>query len=370
MKVLITGTHFTPAQAVIEELSKNYPDFKIVYVGRKTTMEGDKTPSVESKVLSNLRIKFVPIIAGRLSKVFEIETFFSLFKIPIGFIQAFFIVLLEKPDVLLSFGGYVGFPLVFASWLLSVPSVLHEQTLVSGLANTMSSLFADKIAVSFNKEYPFPKEKMVITGNPIRAQVLNEDNLSLEYQKIIKHSKDTNLPIILVTGGNQGAHIINKVVEKILDKLLKIACVIHQTGDSKFKDYERLSQIKYEGYLVKKWIEAKDLGGILRESDLVISRAGANTLIELSLVGVPTIVVPLPYLYKNEQVENALYFKKLGLCKIIYQNNLNEKALLSGIKIILQNYKKQKSLAQMSKEGIVLDGAKKLIQQILIYEKN
>jgi UDP-N-acetylglucosamine--N-acetylmuramyl-(pentapeptide) pyrophosphoryl-undecaprenol N-acetylglucosamine transferase len=122
--------------------------------------------------------------------------------------------------------------------------------------------------------------------------------------------------------------------------------------------------------LVKKWIEAKDLGGILRKASLVISRAGANTLIELALLGIPAIVIPLPYLYKNEQVENAVYFKKLGLCEIIYQQDLGVKILLSKITNILKNYQRSKRFATLAKGGIISSGAKKLIQQILIYEKN
>src|SRR5258708_38261770 len=125
MKILLTGAHFTPAQAVIEELqvlnSQALQDDKIeiVYVGRTTTREGDSTPSVESEVLPKLRVKFVPITAGRIRKVFDIWTIISLLKIPIGFIQAPFILLSENPDVIVSFGGYVAVPVVIWGWLRS-----------------------------------------------------------------------------------------------------------------------------------------------------------------------------------------------------------------------------------------------------------
>src|SRR3990167_5082544 len=158
MKILVTGAHFTTAVAVIEEL-KNLPagrqeqkDIDIVYVGRKTTREGDSSHSVESQVLPQLGVKFISIITGRLQRAFTIYTFSSLLKIPIGFLQSFFILLKEKPDVILSFGGYVAVPLVIAGWLLSIPIIIHEQTLVSGLANTISSFFADKVAVSFEND--------------------------------------------------------------------------------------------------------------------------------------------------------------------------------------------------------------------------
>src|SRR5260221_10967548 len=134
MKILLTGAHFTPAQAVIEELQDD--KIEIVYVGRTTTREGDSTPSVESEVLPKLRVKFVPIIAGRIRKVFDLWTIISLLKIPIGFIQAPFILLSENPDVIVSFGGYVAVPVVIWGWLLSKPIIVHEQTLVTGLANS------------------------------------------------------------------------------------------------------------------------------------------------------------------------------------------------------------------------------------------
>lgn len=368
MKVLITGTHFTPAQAVVEELKK-FPEMEIVYVGRKTTLEGDKSPSVESQVLSKMRVKFIPIIAGRLRRIWETETILSFFKIPIGFIQAFFVVLLEKPDVVLSFGGYVGLPIVFSAWLLSIPVILHEQTLVFGLTNSISSLFADKIALSFDKDYPVPDEKKVITGNPVRAEIMIPQAASVDYRKIINLSQKTKLPLIVVMGGNQGSHLINLAIEKILPKLLKIACVIHQTGQSKYKDFERLSEIKSDVYLVKKWIEVEDLGPILKKTDLVVCRAGANTLYELALLGIPSLTIPIPFLYKNEQAVNARYFQNLGLCEIIYQEKFNEQVLFSKITRILKNYRHYAKKAQGAKQEVTSDGAKKLAQEILIYEK-
>ena len=147
MKILITGAHFTPALAVIEELRK-ISGVEVIYVGRSTTLEGDKTWSVESEVLSSKSIKFIPIITGRLQRSFTIYTIPSLLKIPIGLLQALFIFFTEKPDVILSFGGYVAVPTVLIGWLWSIPIIIHEQTLVSGLANEISALFADKICLS------------------------------------------------------------------------------------------------------------------------------------------------------------------------------------------------------------------------------
>ncbi|MDP3733087.1 MAG: glycosyltransferase, partial [Candidatus Daviesbacteria bacterium] len=229
MKILVTGAHFTPAVAVLEELKK-YPNAQVIYVGRKKTLEGDRTISIESQALPSMGIKFIPITTGRLQRAFSIYTIPSLFKIPVGFIQALFIILSQKPDVILSFGGYVGVPLVITGWFLSVPVIVHEQTLVSGLANKISAWFADKIAVSFSNTVN--GEKVILTGNPIR-----------EIIKKTQTKKSRGLPVILITGGNQGSHAINLAVEESLGEISKFASVIHVAGDNKYHDYERLKNL-------------------------------------------------------------------------------------------------------------------------------
>ena len=310
MKVLITGTHFTPAVAVIQQIKK-IPNIKVIYVGRKTTLEGDRSQSVESKVLPLLGVKYISLITGRLQRSFTIFTIPSLLKIPIGFVQALYIILTEKPNVILSFGGYVSVPVVIIGWLFSVPIIVHEQTLVSGLANRISSYFADKIAVSFEKSGP-KNEKVVLTGNPLREEILHPIQIGGEYKKFLNLATDLKLPTILITGGNQGSHVINLVLEEVLEKLTKIACVIHITGDNKFNDFERLEKLQNERYVVKKWM-GDDYGAVLSKADLIISRSGINTLMELAFFGKPALVIPIPYLYHDEQNKNAKYFAPIKI---------------------------------------------------------
>ncbi len=353
MKILITGAHFTPAVAVIEELRKMDSQAKVVYVGRKTTQEGDKSLSVESKVLPTLGIKFIPIISGRLQRYFSIYTIPSLFKIPIGFIQAIYILLSEKPDVILSFGGYVALPSVIVGWLFSIPIIVHEQTLVSGLANKISSLFADKICVSFPTQNP----KAVLTGNPLRKEII--ESLNRHHHKGVK---------ILITGGNQGSHIINLAVEKSLDKLTKLASIVHVTGDNKFDDFERLEKLQSDRYIVKKWI-GEDWGRVLKQSDLVVSRAGINTLSELAYLSLPALVIPIPYLYQDEQNKNARFFQELNLVRILPQSKLTPKTLYENIKNILDNLKKLKENAGKAKKIIIPDSAKRVALETIILAK-
>jgi len=150
-----------------------------------------------------------------------------------------------------------------------------------------------------------------------------------------------------------------------------MACVVHQKGDSKFKDYDNLKEMqktlkKPERYLVRKWLEAEEMGVILEGTDLVISRAGANTLLELAFLGIPALVIPIPYLHKNEQMVNAKYFEKLGLVRVLLQKELNPENLLSSVKDMLKNLPKLKEEAKEAGKVVVPDAAKRLALETIL----
>ncbi len=361
MKIIITGSHFTPAQATITELKKMVPDLEIIYLGRKSTFEGDKTVSVESVVLPRLGVKFIPIISGRRSSII------SLIKIPVGIIQSSWVILTEDPDIVLSFGGYSAIPVIVSSYLLSKPILIHEQTLVTGLANKISSWFADKIAVSFKTKFDFPPDKIVVTGNPMRVELIKPDpkNVSDEIRKII--SKKTQ-PLILITGGNQGSHIINQRVAECIISLTAKYLVIHQTGNSKFKDFENLSMLKKtlknpDRYLIRKWLEVDELGLIYKNCDLAVCRAGINTLLELNYFRIKNIVIPIKNHY--EQNFNADYFSKNGLSVKLSDSELASNKLLETIKKILEP-KSNQPLATRHQLPIFPDAGKFLALETLL----
>ena len=368
LKVLITGAHFTPAVAVIEQLKK-YPDVNIVYVGRKTTQEGDSSFSQESRIIPKLGVKFIPIITGRLQRSFSVYTIPSLLKIPIGLLQALYIIFSQKPDVILSFGGYVAVPVVFSGWLFSIPILVHEQTLVSGLANNISSLFADKVALSFKSDSN--NQKYIFTGNPLREVVKKIENNFGELREVFNLAKKEKLLVILITGGNQGSHIINKTIEDCLDRLTKFVYIIHVTGDNKYKDFERLEELGKSGkfggrYLVKKWI-GKEYVTILKNIDLAVSRSGINTLTELAYLGKPALVIPLNGM---EQYKNAKYFEKLGLVKILPQSKLSSSSLIENIMIMLKDLTTFNSQAVKAKQAVIPDAAKRLALEVLLLIKS
>lgn len=358
MKILLTGTHFTPAVAVIEVLKKHDSEIELVYVGRKTTREGDSSLSVESQVIPKLGVKFVPLTTGRLQRSFTLYTIPSLLKVPFGLVQAWWILLKEQPDVVVSFGGYVGLPVVLAAWTLSIPVLVHEQTLVSGLANIISNWFANKVAVTFPTK--IKSANVVLTGNPLRSEILHPDAPD-SLKNFFSSAKRSGKKVVLVTGGNQGAHTINLAVEKSLDQLLKDYYVIHQTGDSSFQDYERLSSVKESNYLVTKFIN-NGMGYCMKNADVVISRAGINSLIELAYYKTPAVVIPLPFVSRNEQVVNAKYFSQLGLVEVVEQKQLSPETLITGLQNCLKLKVDEKKLAEI----IIPDAAQRISLEILL----
>lgn len=373
MKILITGAHFTPAVAVIKELKKISPDLELVYVGRNRTLEGDEAQSLESQIIPKMGVQFISLVAGRLQKNFGINFLIGLVKIPIGFGHGFWIIANERPSVVASFGGYVAVPIVFWSWLFSIPIITHEQTLVWGFANSFSNIFADKIAVSFEQLRKSSNDKIVVTGNPIREEVLTPvARKDSEVQRFIAKAKDGGRHLLYITGGNQGSHAINKTIMEAYDKLLEKFFVIHQTGDSKYRDFEKLQEKAVgakngERYLACKWIDGQDVGKVMENADISLSRGGANTLLELCYWRVPTLVVPLPESRKSEQLKNAQLYAKSNLVRILLQTNLNSDRLFRELVDFYQDSRKGLKIdEELLKNTIIPDAAKRLALEILL----
>ena len=360
-KIVITGGHLTPALAVIDELD----NWQIIFFGRKKSSEAEKTISVEAEIIPEKEIPFIPIITGRLTRQLNRHTFKTWLKIPIGILQAFYWLLRLKPNIVLSFGGYVSVPVVLAAWGLRIPVVTHEQTTVKGLATRINVRFAQKIAISWPQTASeFPKDKVVLTGNPIRKEIFRVDK---EIWQTLAFDKF--LPLVFITGGNQGSHLINETVRKALPELVKKYNLFHQSGHlSASGDFEKLSESREKlpnklkaHYHVKKYLNVEEMGTLLNKADLVISRAGANTLTELAALGKPSLLVPLPWLYQNEQGKNAQMMVDLGIAEILDQKELSVKKLITGIEKMMANLKIYQKNSFQAKKMIKHDSAKRIV---------
>lgn len=328
MKLLITGGHLAPALALIDELEKTKKDVDVIFVGRKYPIDREKTLSLEYKEISKKNLIFVSLEAGRLTRVISVSSLIGILKIPMGFIQAFFIINKYRPDYIMSFGGYLALPIVFWGYIFRIPVFTHEQTIKPGLANRFIGFFSKRIFVSFDEvKNNFPANKTYVSGNPVKPSIFRIDKKPFNIEK--------NHPVIYVTGGSLGSHSINIHIKKIVVSLLERYIVIHQVGDTKeYHDYENLLLLKNKlpkdlqsrYFLVKHFFDDQ-IGYIYDKADLVIGRAGANTFFELLALKKSALFIPLPWSSGREQQHHAEIFAKAGCGEIFHQIMPSEKLL-------------------------------------------
>lgn len=361
MRVVVIGGHLTPALAVIEKL-RTKSDVEIFFIGRKFAMEGDKEESTESQTIPKLGIPFYQLSAGRLQRRLTRYTLLSLLKVPIGFYLAWQYLREIRPEVVLSFGGYLALPVVVAAKWQKIPIVTHEQTIVFGLANRIIARLADKIALAWEESTQFfPSNKTVLVGNPIRASLL----------EVTRRPGKT--PLLYFTGGNQGAHIINQTLLEILPELLEMCEVVHQTGSSRNSlDLEKALRVQKQlptnlasRYLVKKWFETEELVKIFSRATLVIGRSGANIVTELAALGIPAILIPIPWVTQDEQTKNARVLEAGGSALILREAELTGKRLFTTIQLALEKLEELETNAKSFKKIFKTDAASKLSDLVI-----
>lgn len=348
-KILLTGGHAgTTALAVIEELEK-HPGLEIYWIGSDKSVEGQNSKTLESKLLPSKNIKYFEINAGRLQRRFTRHTLISLARVPIGFIQSLKLILQIKPDLVLSFGGFVSVPVVISAWIFRIPIIIHEQTIAAGLANKISSYFATTIALARPQSAKYyGNKKTVWVGNPINEKITN-----LKKQETKKNQK----PILYITGGSRGSQIINEVIFEALPELTKKYQVIHQTGEL---DFEKARAVKNSRYKAYEFLKPEEVRDIYSRASIVISRAGANTVAELAYLQIPTIFIPIPWTRYDEQTKNAKLAQDLGFAKVLRQEDLNKENLLKALEKFKLNINKNK-LKIISKD---INAAKNLSNEI------
>lgn len=369
MKLVITaggGGHFAPALSVIKKLPKEH---EVLVIGRKYAFEGDKTIALEYRTAQALKIPFKSITTARLQRSFTRHTIPSIAKLPLGLYQAIQILKDYQPDVVLSFGGYVSVPVTLAARLLSIPVVIHEQTLGAGMANKLAAPFAKVICLSFEESRKFfPQKNVVVTGNPLRFEILTA---KAEDSPIDANS--TKTPLIYITGGSLGSHAINMLVRDSIEELVRSYTVFHQTGDAQeFKDYDRLQEKRMElpkmlrdRYLLTKFVNPASVGALMKSADLVVARAGMNTVSELIYLNTPALLIPLPHGQNKEQLVNAEFFERCGLGLILKQEKATPKEFIGAIAQMMKEIKKFSIPPGRRKELIIEDASARMIDILL-----
>ncbi|WP_281636248.1 undecaprenyldiphospho-muramoylpentapeptide beta-N-acetylglucosaminyltransferase [Flavobacterium marginilacus] len=287
-----TGGHIYPAIAIANELKFRFPDADILFVGAKDKMEMQKVPQAGYEIKGLW-------IAGLQRKIT-----FQNAMLPLKFIDSLWksrkIIKQFKPDVVIGTGGFASGPLLKMANSMNIPTVIQEQNSYPGITNKLLSKKANSICVAYEHlERFFPQDKITLTGNPVRQDLLDIES---KREEAIAHFKlDRNKKTLLILGGSLGARRINQLIEKQLDKLLSLNVqVIWQCGKFYFEDYKKYNQYNVQ---VMAFIERMDL--VYAASDVVISRAGASSVSELCIVGKPVIFIPSPNVAEDHQTKNA-----------------------------------------------------------------
>ncbi|NCN24349.1 MAG: hypothetical protein COU65_03025 [Candidatus Pacebacteria bacterium CG10_big_fil_rev_8_21_14_0_10_42_12] len=367
MKILISGGHLTPALAFIDFV-KTQKNVEMVFVGRIYSQERSKQRSHESEEVLKRDIKFIPFRSGKLLPSFSIFALKELGMLIKGFFHACLIIRSEKPSLVMTFGGYLAVPLAISAWLHRIPVVLHEQTSVVGISNSLIGKIATLVAVSYpHVEKSFAGRDVVVTGNLLRNQLLDD-----KVKRPAWLSATSTKPILYITGGNQGSEVINTTVLQLLPQITRDWLVVHQCGTvSEQSDYQKilkdesrkLSVAARERYAVREWINEKELAWIYQNCTAAISRSGANTTYEFLFFAIPSILIPLPFSPRQEQQKNAEFLAKMGGAVLLTQKELSAQSLRAALSDLQKNVRRYKN--KLRKNTPEAGGAKRLWQALL-----
>ncbi len=313
-KILLTGGHLSPLLAILPGLIKQ--KYQIVVVGRVTTFNNINQPSLEYQILNqHPNLHFYALNSGRLTKGEWLTLPIEFWRLIKAFFNANRILNKEKPDLILSFGGYLSLPICLLAKLKNIKVRLHEQTANPGRANRLIALVAEKVYVAFPQALSyFPSSKTLLLGIALR------DDYKIKTKPTDFHR--TSKPLLLIMGGSSGSHSLNLLTEQLLSKLIKSFQIVHQIGDNRFQDYKRLQLLKSDNYYPLRYLLPQTIGYFYQQADLIVSRSGANTFFELIKFQKPAILIPLPWSANQEQLTQA---KILADHQVGYLFNQNDK---------------------------------------------
>ncbi len=343
-KICITGGHLSPAVAVIEGIKTERKPWDIVFVGRAKTSYNNIVSSEEKIQVEKLGVSFFPIHAGRASRVFSPQTLIDLCLIPIGFLEAFVFCIREQPDCVLSFGGYVGLPVVFAGWLLDIPTIIHEQTHSLGLSNAIASEFASRILLTFDDDKRKNGARVKVVGLPLRRSFMHPPT---KLSFVIEEAK----PIIYITGGTTGAVSMNELLFPCIASFAKHHTVIHQTGQQSYKKAieikNSLSFEDKERYIPMPYIASDDVSWIMHHAAIIVGRSGANTVMEAATLQKKALFIPLPWAGKNEQVRNATWYAAHGgTVTILNQKTASSEEIETAVHDLISKAKTRRTIEE------------------------
>ena len=378
MKVVFTGGgsggHFYPIIAISQELSKllekeGFIDIKMYYISdkpyNKKLLEKNHLIFKQNKT-GKLRVYFSPL------NIFDaILTFFATLR---AFSQLFNIY----PDVVFSKGAYPSFPVTFAARFLGIPIIIHESDTVPGRANKIAGKYAKKIAISYPEAAQFfPEEKIALTGNPIRPELLlapseqsdfsGEPSSQGAYEAL---GLSEGVPTIFIIGGSQGAEVINDVMMNAGSKLLDSYQIIHQVGEKNIDGFKATMDIVLEKhehknrYKMLPYLNVEQMRMAAGVADLIISRGG-STIFEIAVWETPSIIIPITKTNGDHQRKNAYAYARTGACEVIDENNLTPNLFVAEIDRIYNDENLKMKMKDAARNFAKKDAAVKIAHEIL-----
>lgn len=343
-----TAGHVTPNIALMPALRNE--GYEISYIG---SYEG-----IEKRLIEEQGVSYYGISSGKLRRYFDPKNFSDPFKVLKGYSQSVKLLKKLKPDVVFSKGGFVSVPVVLAARHCKIPAIIHESDLTPGLANKLAIPGAVKVCCNFPETLNYlPKEKAVLTGSPIRQELL-KGNANHAFS--LCRFSDRTKPVILIVGGSTGSRAINTAIRGLLPELIKSYNIIHLCGKGNLDD----TLHSVSGYAQFEYAN-QELSDMFALSDLVISRAGANAICELLALRKPNILIPLSAeASRGDQILNANSFRSQGFSYVLEESELTNTTLLSAIEHVFQRKEEYVSAMENSSSRNSIDTIVGLILEV------
>jgi len=356
-KIVLTGGgtlgSVSPLLAIFDKLENEY---NFLWVGSRN--------GPEKEIIKKEGIIFLEISSGKLRRYFSFKNFIDIFKIFFAFFESFFLLLREKPNLIISAGSFVSVPLVWAAWVLKIPVLIHQLDLRAGLANKLMAGAARKISVTFEKSLDDYGVKAVWVGNPLRDSFFKKDFDILELKK--EFNLSLTLPLVLVVGGGTGAEKINEMILDISPEIIKNFELVHLSGKGKMKKKISLDD-SLENYHQYEFLKPELMAKYLFMADIVISRGGMGFLTELSFLKKAAIIIPM---LDSHQEDNAKILEDNQSVIVLSEKRINKKVLYDTIIKIWKDEKLKNNL-EKNIGSVIRSGEEssskfiKLIQEII-----
>ena len=344
-KILLTGGgtagHVTPNIALLPKLRE--AGFSIEYIGTRT--------GIEHRLLEPENIPFHPITAGKLRRYFDLKNISDVFLIIVALFQSIAVLLKSRPDLLLSKGGFVSCPVVWAAWLCRIPAVIHESDITPGLANRLSLPFAKKICYSFPETAAHvDRNKAVHTGLPVRASLLSGNpGTGMELCGFTD-----NKPVVLVMGGSQGSVVVNAALRGALPVLTRKFHICHLCGNGNLGP-------EVPGYRQFEYAD-DELRHLFAAATLFVGRSGATTLFELLALKKPSLLIPLSTgASRGDQILNARSFERQGFSRVLPQEDLTAETLAEAITRL---YEQREQIAASIADSCLPEGVTSIMKVV------